>query len=96
VSKPFVSRDRRIALGELKNMAGFVMDELPASLGTRFIAGIALRMKAIIDGETTAYIATDKDIAEMLRAAEVIERKMVARANNKDTAYADTKAKGAG
>jgi hypothetical protein len=74
MSAPFVSRDRRIILGELKNLAGFIMDELDAKHGVKLVAGIALRMKAIIDGEATPYLATDEDIADMLLAAEDIER----------------------
>jgi hypothetical protein len=92
-SKPFVSRDRRIALGELKNLAGFVMDELDPQVGAQFIAGIALRMQSIIQGEVDLCLATDVDIEQALECAAAVEAKMLesvlARAK-KDTAYADS------
>jgi hypothetical protein len=90
--KPFVSRDRRIALGELMNLAAFVMDELDATTGAQFIAGIALRMQSIIQGASALYLATDVDIEQALECAAAVEEKMLesvlARAK-KDTAYAD-------
>lgn len=90
MAKPFVSRDRRIALGELKNLAKFVMDELDAATGAQFIAGIALRMQSIIQGESALYLATDADIASALECAIAVEAKMLesvlARAK-KDMAY---------
>jgi hypothetical protein len=89
----FVSRDRRIALGELKNLAGFVMDELDAKDGAQFIAGIALRMQAIIQGESALYLATDVDVEQALECALAVEAKMlesVLKRAKKDTAYADT------
>src|SRR5579862_3348218 len=40
-------------------VAGFVMDQMDAEAGTLYIAGIALRMRALIRGDAQVYIATD-------------------------------------
>ena len=72
-----VSRDRRIALGELKNLAGFVMDELDSEIGAQFIAGFALRMQSIIQGEAEIYTATDIDIEDALKTARAVEQQML-------------------
>ena len=77
-----LSRDRLVALGELKNLAGFVMEQVRPSLGAALVAAIALRMEAIIDGSSgPIYKATPKDIEEMLATAKVVKRGRAASAN---------------
>lgn len=90
---PFVSRDRRIALGELRNIAGFVMDKLDAKVGHVFISAIALRMEALIRGEVDVHPATDIDVKDALEVALEVKTKMLERGRQaaarakKDTAY---------
>ena len=75
--KPFVSRDRRIALGELKNLAGLLMGQ-PATQETfEKVSAIALRMQAVIQGEVDVSVATDLDIENALEAAREVEGQML-------------------
>jgi hypothetical protein len=71
--QPSVSREVRIALGELKNLAGFVMDQFDREVGETFIVAIALRMEALIKSESHPYAATDMDIQDALLTARVIK-----------------------
>lgn len=67
-----VTRAQRIALGELKNLAGYLMDQHPEQ-GT-LVCALVMRMKEVIlKGRETLYEATDSDIQEMLKSAAVID-----------------------
>ena len=72
-----VSSAQRVALGELKNLAGFLMTEM-TSERQALVGALALRMKAVITREGPLYVATDADIADMLETARAIESVMQA------------------
>ena len=78
-----LSRDRLVALGELKNLAGFVIDQVEPRLGRDLVAALALRMEAIIDGSSgPIYKATPKDVADMLVTAKLVKRGRAAYADS--------------
>lgn len=68
--------EKRAALGELKNLAGWFMDHKGIATHEKrmFIRGIALRMKALIIGEADVYLPGDEEVLGMLEEGVAIEK----------------------
>jgi hypothetical protein len=67
-----LSRDRLVALGELKNLAGLIMDAPATPYNTALVSALVLRMEAIVDGSSAPCKATPSDIEEVIASARVV------------------------